>query len=92
MTRNVTTKFIKDFKTGDIVHCHNGKFRIVADAYDSTSHGPTDPATGFPMGPSGVAVAKSICIEGETRGYFWPGADWTFQGNCRAGLYTVEQA
>lgn len=85
-----TRKHISEFKAGDIVHAHGGKFRIDEDAHDSTSHGPADPATGWPVGPSGVAVAHATCIEGQTKGYFWPGADWTFQGNRHAGQYTVE--
>ena len=85
-----TRKYISEFKAGDIVQAHGGKFRIDADAYDSIGHAPTDPATGFPMGPSGCAVAKATCIEGTTKGYFWPTSDWTFQGNRFAGQYTVE--
>jgi hypothetical protein len=85
-----TQKFISEFKAGDIVHAHGGKFRIDVDARDSIGHGPTDPATGWPIGPSGCAIAEATCIEGQSGGYFWPGAGWAFQGNRHAGLYTVE--
>ena len=34
-----TRKFISQFKAGDIVCAHGGKFRIDSDARDSIGHG-----------------------------------------------------
>jgi hypothetical protein len=74
---------IADLRVGDLVHAHGALFRVTQQPFDSIGHAPEDPATGWPMGPSGVAVARAICLEGTTPGYFWPGSDWTFQGNTR---------
>lgn len=73
-------KLIRNLIVGDVVSMHGGKFQIVAVPFDSIGHAPTDPATGWRMGPSGVSVARAVCLSGNVPGYFWPGSDWTFQG------------
>lgn len=80
---------ICDLKIGDIVLAHGGKFQIVANPRDSIIHGPTDPATGWAVGPAGVAVADAVCIDGSTPGYFWPGSDWKFQGATFVSVTTI---
>lgn len=80
---------ICDLKLGDIVTAHGGKFEIIAAPYDSICHGPKCPTTGWSVGPAGVAVARAVCIEGSTPGYFWPGSDWTFQGATFVTVSTI---
>jgi hypothetical protein len=77
---------IQDLKPYDVVSAHGGLFRITAAPYDSITHGPKDPATGYSMGPAGVAVARAVCIAGHVPGYFHPDSDWAFQGT---GAVTV---
>ena len=74
-------KALRDLEVGDIVAAYNGRFQVVKAPRDSIGHAPKDPISGWPIGPSGVVVVESICIEGEARGYFEPGSDWVFQGN-----------
>ena len=83
------TKLIKDFKAGDVVSAHGGKFRIEEDAHESGGHRPMAAHLVTAHGPSDCAVARAVCIEGEVPGYFWPGSAWTFQGNLRAGTMIV---
>lgn len=79
MTKASPTR-ITDLKPGHIVRAHGGRFRVTTAPHDSICHGPKDPATGWAMGPAGVAVAYAECIEGTRAGYFRPGSGWTFQG------------
>lgn len=71
---------IADLKIGDIVHANGGKFRVIENARESVSHRPMAAHLVQADGPSDCAVAKSVCIEGEVRGYFKPEYEWTFQG------------
>jgi hypothetical protein len=82
-------KYICEFKAGDIVKEHGGTFRIIEDARSSTAHRPMAAHLVTAHGPSDCAIAKAVCIEGEVKGYFRPGSEWTFQGNLLAGRYTV---
>ena len=84
------TKYIHEFKIGDIVHKHGGVFRIVENARESLFHRPQSAHLTTADGPSDTARAKAICIKGTIPGYFKPGAEWTFQGNFLAGKYIVE--
>lgn len=77
---NTTRTRIADLQPGDIVSAHGGMFRITAQPFDSICHAPQDPASGWNVGPSDVAVAPAVCLEGEVPGYFKPGSDWVFQG------------
>ena len=87
-----TQKYIHEFKVGDIVRAHGGKFRITQDAKPSLAHHTIDRTGGqfkqLPEAPD-CAYADAVCIEGEFPGYFKPGSDWTFQGNFLAGKYTL---
>lgn len=82
----LTRKTPTQLKAGDIVHAHGGIFKVIENARESQSHRPQDDHLVTGHGPSDCAVAKAICIEGETPGYFKPGSEWTFQGNH---LYSV---
>ena len=83
-------KFIKDFKAGDIVHAHGGRFIVTSDARESQSHRPQAGHLKTAHGPSDCAYAPAKCIEGKFGHYFYPGSVWAFQGNLYAGLHTVE--
>ena len=83
-------KTISEFKVGDIVNYYGGKFEIVSDARESQGHRPMVAHLVQAEGPSDCAIAEAVCISGEVQGYFKPGADWTFQGNHKAGQYRVE--
>ena len=84
-------KFIHQFKKGDIVHFHGARFEILEDARHSLGHLPRATHIEVAHGPSECAVASSVCIDGsETRGYIEHGRPWVFQGNFRAGRYSVE--
>ena len=85
----MTTKYIHQFKKGDIVRAHGGLFRITSDAKDSNSHRPMAGHLKQAHGPSDCAWAESVCIEGKCGHYFEPGSSWTFQGNFHAGKYTL---
>lgn len=85
-------KYIKDFAIGDVVCFHGGKFRIIENARSSNGHRPLAAHLVTAHGPSDCAIAKAECIDGTVPGYFWPGSEWTFQGNLLAGQYTVAQA
>lgn len=87
---NPTRKFIFQLKAGDVVRAHGGKFRVLEDARDSRGHRPMADHLVVAHGPSACAVAPAVCIEGQVGGYFYPGSDWTFQGNLLAGTYAVE--
>ena len=84
-----TRKYTSELKAGDIVRAHGGVFRIIEDARESQSHRPQAAHLVQAHGPSDCAYAKSICIEGEFAHYFWPGSEWTFQSNFRAGQWNV---
>lgn len=85
-----TQKYIHEFKKGDIVCWYGARFELLEDAHESFWHAPQDRKTGYRIGPSACAVAKSVCIDGEeTKGYIEHGRQWTFQGNFLAGTYTV---
>lgn len=73
-------KNIHQLKTGDIVNFHGGKFLITEDATHAYMQDGLE-------GPSDVAIAKSICIEGECGGYFSGihKTKWSFQGNFLRG-------
>ena len=85
----VTYKYISQLKAGDIVRAHGGVFRIIEDARESRSHRPMAAHLVQAHGPSDCAIAKSVCIEGEFAHYFWPGSEWTFQGNNLASKLAV---
>ena len=70
---------VPELKKGMIVRQHGGRFEVLEDARYSAAH---VPYTG--VGPSGCAVAASVCIEGEEPGFFSPGSSWGMQGNCLA--------
>jgi hypothetical protein len=74
---------IAQLKAGDIVREHGGRFLVTENARESQGHRPKF-WDGFVhrtlQGPCVAAVAKSICIEGEVKGYFSPGREWTMQG------------
>lgn len=82
-------KYISEFKAGDIVKEHGGTFRILEDARSSNHHRPMAAHLVTAHGPSDCAIAKAECIDGQVQGYFWPGSEWTFQGNQLAGRYEV---
>jgi len=88
-------KYIHQFKVGDLVCAHGGVFKIVENAKPSIAHHTVDRSNGqfkyLPEAPD-CAYAKAVCVEGEFPGYFKPGSDWTFQGNFRAGQYTLVEA
>ena len=84
-----TRKYTSELKAGDIVRAHGGVFRILEDARESQAHRPQAAHLEQAHGPCDCAKAKSICIEGEYGHYFWPGSEWTFQGNFRAGQWLV---
>ena len=77
-------KTIHQFKAGDVVNFHGGKFLITEDA----SHAYMQDGL---QGPSDCAVAKSICIEGECGAYFsaTQKSEWRFQGNFLRGAFEV---
>jgi hypothetical protein len=85
-------KYIHEFKAGDLVKAHGGIFRITKDAYPSRSHHTLDQTGGqfryLPEAPS-CACAPSVCVKGEFAGYFSVGTEWGFQGNFKAGKYTL---
>lgn len=81
---NLIRKNPAHLKAGDIVVAHGGKFRITSDARESLGHRPMAAHLQQAHGPSNCAVAKAVCLEGEVQGYFWPGSEWTFQGNRHA--------
>lgn len=82
-------KRIADLKAGDIVSAHGGKFLVTENARESSSHRPLMAYLTQAHGPSDCAAARSVCIEGECGGYFYPGKAWSFQGNHLAGKVTV---
>ena len=84
-----TMKFIKDLKAGDVVDAHGGRFFVIKDARESQGYRPQAGHLMTAHGPSECAVARSICMDGEVSGYFWPGSTWTFQGNLKAGMVKV---
>ena len=83
-------KYIHQLKQGDIVHFHGARFEILEDAR------PVGTEIGAryvldSIGPSDTAAAPAVCIDGsETPGYIEHGRPWAFQGNFRAGRYSVE--
>lgn len=81
---------IADLKAGDTVVQHGATFRVTEDAHDSIGHAPKDPATGWHLGPAGVAHAKAVCVEGSVPGYFWPGSEWAFQGATFVTVHRVD--
>lgn len=88
---NTVKKTIHRFIKGDIVQAHGCRFIITENARPSTAHFTKDYATMDIMHEApDCAVAESICIEGYIRGYIAVGEPWTFQGNFKAGEYTVE--
>lgn len=88
---NTVKKTIHRFTKGDIVRAHGCRFEITQNARPSVGHHTIDPK-GFKQLPEApdCAVAESICIEGEVQGYISVGEPWNFQGNFKAGEYTVE--
>lgn len=91
MSSEQTSKFIHNFKKGDIVHCHGARFECIEDAHESSGHRPMAGHLNQAHGPSECAVCRSVCIDGqETPGYIEHGREWTFQGNFLAGTYLVE--
>ena len=88
-----TTKYIHEFKEGDIVHAHGALFKIVSGAQESQAHRPQAGHLQTAFGPCDVAWAIGKWISGESiTGYFGPSNNWVFQGNFRAGKYKVELA
>jgi len=86
-------KYISQLKAGDIVQAHGGTFLITENARYSTGHGSRSWESGkgftyFAEAPD-CAIAKSVCLTGEVKGYFEKGTEWTFQGNFKAGQYTL---
>lgn len=71
----------QDLKAGQIVRQHGGRFLVLENARPSNGHLPQDG-----IGPTDCAVAPAQCIEGQVGGYFWPGSDWTLQGNQLARM------
>ena len=91
MSSEQTSKFIHNFKKGDIVHFHGARFECIEDAHESSGHRPMAGHLKQAHGPSECAVCRSVCIDGqETPGYIEHGREWTFQGNFLAGTYLVE--
>jgi hypothetical protein len=86
-----TTKFIHQFKAGDIVNAHGAQFRILEDARESAGHRPMMEHLQQAHGPSDCAWAYGEWVGGEAMpGYFGPGhKPWLFQGNFLAGQYKV---
>lgn len=80
-------KFIKDFKTGDVIEFHGALFIIESDAQPSTSHNNLIDR----LGESGrVFHTTGRWLAGQiVAGYFGPSSNWTFQGNDLAGQYSV---
>ncbi len=77
-------KRIHDLVINDVVNFSGCKWRVIENARPSRAH---DVETGVPS----VAVAKAVCIKclKGVRGHFNEGYVWTFQGNLKAGLVTV---
>lgn len=91
MSSEQTSKFIHNFKKGDIVHFHAARFECLEDAHESSGHRPMAGHLKQAHGPSECAVCRAVCIDGqETPGYIEHGREWTFQGNFLAGTYQVE--
>lgn len=86
----MNTKRIHELKAGDIVQAHGGRFRVIADAFECVYAGPQSDRLKRADGPSAVAGAKAVCIEGIVPGYFHPGSEWYFQGNFNAPLQCIE--
>ena len=96
--RAAVKKHVHELKAGDLVQAHGGVFQVTADARESQAHRPTywhnggnSNTTGRVTlpGPSDCAYAPAVCIEGNIPGYFKPGSAWDFQGNFKAGKYTL---
>jgi hypothetical protein len=86
-------KRIHNLKVGDVVLAHGAKFLITQNATESQAHRPRFWSNGNfhnEHGASDTAYALSVCIEGYIEGYFEPSGEWTFQGNFKAPLLTVE--
>jgi len=81
---------VSNLKRGDVVHYYGGRFRIVGDVYPSTGHRVQYAHLTEGFGPTDCAVVKAKCIEGEIRGYFRPGSEWTFQGKVGSVFHSVE--
>ena len=88
----MVTKTVPQLKQGDIVSYYGGRFLVTADAQVVQSS-KYDYADGWKapefVGPSACATAPSVCLSGSVQGYFWPGSEWTFQGNHHA-VKTIE--
>jgi len=80
MTKTICTP-APQLKKGDIVRQHGGTFEVLEDARPSRGHLPVDR-----IGPTCCAVAQAKCLTGAVLGYFWPGSEWTFQGNQISGF------
>jgi hypothetical protein len=86
-----TKKFIHQFKQGDLVQSHGATFRVLENARESVWHRPQAGHLETAFGPSDTARAEAEWVSGVIiPGYFGPGQNWLFQGNFRAGQYSVE--
>jgi hypothetical protein len=86
-------KTVHQLKKGDIVWSHGCKFEILYDAKESQAHREKSwSSKGFEThaGPCDCAYTEGVCLDGEVKGYIAVGKPWTFQGNFKAGSYTVE--
>ena len=82
-------KHISEFKEGDLVSAHGGIFFIIENAYSAPYDQPEYDHLERGYGPSDCAIAKSVCVQGESVGYFKRGTEWNFQGNLLAGQYHI---
>ena len=94
--RAAVKKHVHELKAGDLVQAHGGVFQVTADARESQAHRPKywsgSSSSGGHItlpGASDCAYAPAVCIEGNIPGYFKPGSAWDFQGNFKAGKYTL---
>jgi hypothetical protein len=83
-------KTTHQLKAGDVVLAHGGKFRVTEDAKESRTHFDDFGAKVPKAGPSDTAWAPAVCIDGSCGAYFYPGSNWTFQGNFYAPRLTVQ--
>ena len=70
MSSEQTSKFIHNFKKGDIVHFHGARFECIEDAHESFIHAPY-------AAPSALMVRKRAATSntvapGRSRATSWP--------------------
>lgn len=68
-------KSVSEIKAGDIIVANGGRFQAAEDSAQANYWSMEDHT-----GPLNCAIVRSICIEGEVKGYFKPGSEWNFQG------------